>query len=116
MPPGPAEPPAAFLSLAWIASVSCGSSPTSERAQLVDRMAQRAGQRAAEIGDADALGAAIGADPHPDDRALAVGVGRGIGQRLVGRQIDDAGADRGDFHGYPRKILALFPSVRDIGG
>ena len=56
-----------------------------ERAQLLDRMAQRAGQRAAEIGDADTLGAAIGADPHPDDRPLAVRVRGRIGQRLVGR-------------------------------
>ena len=69
-----------------------------QRAQLVDRMAQGAGQCAAKIGDPNPLGAAIGADPHPDDRALAVGVGGGAGERLVGRQIDDAGADRGNFH------------------
>jgi len=32
------------------------------------------------------------------DRPLAVGIGGGIGQRFIGRQIDDAGADRGNFH------------------
>ena len=51
-------------------SVNCGSSPTQQRAQFVDRMPQfSAGQRAAEIGDADALNAAIGLDFEGDDRA-----------------------------------------------
>src|SRR5665213_276655 len=62
-------------------------------------MAQAAGERAAEIGDADALGAAVGADPHPNDRPLAVGVGGLVGERLVRRQVHDARADGGDFHG-----------------
>jgi hypothetical protein len=79
-------------------------------------MTQRAGERATEIGDADPLGAAIGADTDPDDRALAIGIDGGVGQRLMGRQIDDAGADRGDFHRRPfRGIVTAEVRAEETG-
>ncbi len=69
-----------------------------ERAELVDRVAQGAGQRAAEIGDAEPLDPVIGAQAQPDDRVFRVRVLRETGERLVVRQQDDAGFERGDFH------------------
>ncbi len=69
-----------------------------QRAEFVDRMRQGAGQRAAEIGDADPLGAGIGLDPQGHDRALAVRVFRRAGERLVGRQFDDLRRGPGNFH------------------
>jgi len=70
-----------------------------ERAQFIDRVRQRAGQRPAEIGDADPLDPAIGLYPQRDDRALAVGVVGGTGQGLVGRQLDQMGSGPGYLHG-----------------
>ena len=60
MPAGPDEP-AASRNFAAIASTRSGSSPIDQRAELVDRVAQGAGQRAAEIGDAEPLDPVIGA-------------------------------------------------------
>ena len=70
----------------------------SERPQFLDRALQAAGQRAAEIGRADADRAVIGLDFEGDDRPFAVRVFRRAGERLVGRESDDIGADAGDFH------------------
>jgi len=46
-------------------------------------VAQGAGQRAAEIGDAEPFDPVIGAQPQPDDRVLGVRVFREAGERLV---------------------------------
>src|SRR5436190_1378719 len=70
-----------------------------ERAQFVDRMPQRAAQRASEIRDAETLDSLIGLDRDGDDRALAVRVLGGAGERLVGRQFDKLGAGSGNLHG-----------------
>ena len=69
-----------------------------QSAQLIDRVAQGAGQGAAEIGDAEPLDPVIGAKPQPDDRVLGVRVFRKTGERLVIRQGDDAGLDFGNLH------------------
>ena len=70
-----------------------------ERAQFVDRMPQRAAQRAAEISDTETRDALVGLDRDGDDRALAVRVLGGAGERLVGRQFDKLGAGPGNLHG-----------------
>src|SRR5207248_6948782 len=69
-----------------------------ERAQLVDGVAQGAGQRAAEIGDAEPLDTVIGTQFEPEDRVFGVWVFREPGERLVIRQQHDAGFERGDLH------------------
>ena len=98
MPPGPAEPPAAFFSFWCTASTRTGSSPAISAPSSSIACAKRAGQRAAEIGDADPLGAGIGLDPQGHDRALAVRVFRRAGERLVGRQFDDLRLGPGNLH------------------
>ena len=97
MPPGPAEPAARpqfrrdHLDPHRILA-------DAERAQFLDRAFQRAGQRPAEIGGADADRAVIGFDFDGDDRTRPVRVFGGSGERLVGRKRHDIGADAGDFH------------------
>ena len=97
MPAGPAEP-AASRNLRGDRLDAQRVLADDERAELVDRMAQGAGQRAAEIGDAEPLDPVIGAQAQPDDRVFRVRVLREAGERLVVRQQDDAGFERGDFH------------------
>ena len=67
-------------------------------AQFVDRTPQRAGQRTAEISDADPDDPLVGLDLQSDDRAGCVRVFRGVGKRLVGRQGDDLRANAGNLH------------------
>src|SRR5947208_13619469 len=77
-------------------------------------MAQRAGQRAAEIADAEPLDPIVAAQLEPDDRVFRIGVFRKAAERLVIRQQHDAGFKRGDFHGSSvsqRDDLSLYPSV-----
>src|SRR2546429_6640423 len=77
-------------------------------------MAQRAGQRAAEITDPEPLDPVIAAQLEPDDRVLRIGIFRKAAERLVIRQQHDAGFQRGDLHGNSvsqRDDFSLYPSV-----
>ena len=97
MPPGPAEPAAArnFRDNRLDAKrIVTHDQP----AKLVDRAAQRAGQRTAEIGHADPGDPLVGFNLQRDDRARPVRVFRGVGQRLVGRQGNDLRANTGNLH------------------
>ncbi len=69
-----------------------------ERAQFLDGAFEGPGQRAAEIGGADPDRAVVGLDFEGDDRPGTVRVFGGAGERLVGREGHDIGADAGDFH------------------
>src|SRR6266446_2793081 len=83
---------------AWPRSPRRAAEP--RRAELIDGTAQRAGQRAAEIGHPNAGNACVGLDLQGDDRPLRIRVFRGVGERLVGRKGDNRRADGGDLHGF----------------
>ena len=97
MPPGPAEP-AAAAQLGGDHLDPHRVLADAERAQFLDRAFQAAGQRAAEIGGADPDRAVVGLDFEGDDRPGPVRVFGGAGERLIGREGHDIGADAGDFH------------------
>src|SRR5260370_8207044 len=82
-----------------------------QRTQFVDRVRQRAGQRPAEIADADALDALIGLYPKRHDRPLAARIVGSAGERLVGRQLDELGAGTGYFPGVTPADGAGAPTV-----
>ncbi len=78
-----------------------------EGAQRVYRLAERAGERPAEIGDADPLGPVLGRQLQGDEGPGCLGVLRHVGKRLVGGQLHDSRADAGDLHG--RLLRLVFP-------
>jgi hypothetical protein len=67
-------------------------------AEFVDRTPQRTGQRAAKIGHSDPDHPLVGLDLQRDDRPRCIGVFRRVGERLVGRQGYDRGANTGYLH------------------
>ena len=97
MPPGPAEPAAArkfggdHLDPHRVLA-------DAQRAKLLDRAFEGAGQRAAEIGRPNPDRPIVRLDFEGDDRTLAVRVFRGAGERLVGRERHDIGVDASNFH------------------
>ncbi len=81
-----------------------------QSAEFVDRTAQRAGQRAAEIGHADPGNPLVGFNLQSDDRPGCVWVFRGVGKRLVGGQGNDLRANTGNLHRRtPAKSARLTP-------
>jgi hypothetical protein len=70
-----------------------------QRAEFIDRAAQRPGHRAAIERQADAFDARIGVHAEDDDRAQPAGFLRHVGQRIVFRNAQDGCLGAGDLHG-----------------
>ena len=74
--------------------------PDDQRAQFIDRAAQRAGQRTTVERDPNALDAGVGLQAKGDDRSQPPGLFRHVSQRVVFRDAQDAGFGLGDLHRF----------------
>ena len=104
--PEPQESPAAAPQLAHDRLDAQRVLADDQRAEFIDRAAQRAGHRAAVERQADALDAAVGLDAQDDDGAQPSGLFRHVGERIVFRDAQDGGLGPGDLHGALLRVLS----------
>ena len=82
-----------------------------QRAQFIDRAAQRAGERAAVEGEANAFDAGVGLDAEDDDGTQAACFFRHVRQRVVFRDAQNGGLGPGDLHRCLLRVLR--PRIAD---